>query len=138
MFLDILLNIFLHNIAKTMAIDVLWELIKSGATYEAVILMLTDTRLRGIAGIGDEGRSLIGYSNPELLCIFEEAENDWKPGWKERLYLKIYKLFQADVPVTVLQPFLWTTIAHRRIKGFRSPMRIYPGLFMDLLWIEEE
>jgi hypothetical protein len=100
--------------------------------------MLTDIRLRGIAGIGHEERSLIGYSSPELLSIFEEGESDWKPGWKERLNLKIYKLFQADVPVTVLQPFLWMTIAHRRIKGFRSPMRIYPGLFMDLLWIEEE
>jgi peptide/nickel transport system substrate-binding protein len=123
---------------QTMDVDVLWKRVESGEFYEAVYLMLTEEKLHGIAGIGYDGRSLIGYSNPELLRIFKEAENDWEPGWRERLNLKIYRLFQADVPVTVLQPHLWTTIAHRRIKGFSSPTQTWPGLFMDLLWIEEE
>ena len=45
----------------------------------------------------------VGYSNPDLVRIIEEAENDWAPGWEERRNLKVWAIFQGDFPLTYLR-----------------------------------
>ena len=95
-----------------------------------------------IAGINDnsegEIRSLIGYTNPELIRAFRESENDWDPNSNQNLISKINILLPPDIPATVLQPNLWGTVAHKRIKGFSSPRLVFPGPSMEFLWIEKE
>ena len=50
----------------------------------------------------------------------------------------MWAIFQKDHPVTFLRPNLWTYVAHKRVKGLRSPDRANPLLQMRHLWIEED
>lgn len=47
-------------------------------------------------------------------------------------------IFIADLPITILLPQVQTHIAHRRIKGLKSPYRPDPVWFMEELWLEDE
>ncbi len=40
-------------------------------------------------------------------------------------------------PVTFLYPQVWTTVAHRRVKGLSEPYRTDPLWHLDEVWIEE-
>ncbi len=42
-----------------------------------------------------------------------------------------------DLPVTFLYPQVWTTVAHRRVKGLSEPYRTDPLWHLDEVWIEE-
>jgi peptide/nickel transport system substrate-binding protein len=114
-----------------------------GGKFDAFHFGYGSSRIRRlIAGINDDGegeiKSLIGYTNPDLIRAFKEAEGDWDPDAFEKMITKINKAIVPDTPATVLQPNLYATIAHKRIKGFSTPNRAFPGPSMEHLWIEEE
>ena len=47
-------------------------------------------------------------------------------------------IFQADLPMTFLDPYVEITVAHRRVRGLSSPYRADPTENMDDLWLEDE
>ena len=50
---------------------------------------------------------------------------------------KLWPIFQSDIPWTFLYPNVRFHVAHRRIRGLKSPYRSNPGKYLDHLWIEE-
>ena len=76
--------------------------------------------------------------NLELFRLINEAENDWAPDWRERLFQELVPIFQRDVPVTILYPQVFFTIAHHRLRGLSSPFSASPERIMEHLWIEQE
>lgn len=85
-----------------------------------------------------EKKRISGYSNPELIKLLDDAKDDWAPDWRERLCRKLMPIFQEDVPLTILYPQVFFTIAHRRLHGLSSPFNAIPERIMEHLWIEEE
>ncbi len=75
--------------------------------------------------------------NPRVIELLERAGATMNPDEIDRIYREIWPIFQADLPITGLYPTLWTTVAHRRVRGLSSPYRADPGWYMDELWLEE-
>ena len=44
----------------------------------------------------------------------------------------------TEQPITTLYPWTAAFVAHRRLRGLRSPYRADAVVIMDELWIEEE
>ncbi|MHC4632955.1 MAG: ABC transporter substrate-binding protein [Planctomycetota bacterium] len=89
-------------------------------------------------GAGQE-ESLIGYENPEVIALLEEAKKTTVPEEREPIYQKLMPIIRADVPVTFLYPQVKTEVAHRRIRGLSSGyFRPFAQGDMEHLWIEEE
>ncbi len=82
--------------------------------------------------------SPIGYHNPRLAGLVTAWDQAWDPDEQDRIYVEVMRLFQEDLPVTVLLPEIYFTVAHRRLGGLTSPHRTIEVWFMDELWIEEE
>ncbi len=80
----------------------------------------------------------IGYRNPQLQELIEQASRTWVPAEEDSLYSKMVEIFRADVPVTFLYLNVGLTVAHERLRGLSSPWRVEPVGHMDDLWIEEE
>lgn len=85
---------------------------------------------------GDE--SPIGYLNPRVTALLEEAQTSMDPDETDRLFRVLMPTFQADLPVTFLYPSVFTTVAHRRVHGLSSPDRREAVMHMEELWLEDE
>ena len=80
----------------------------------------------------------IGYSNSRADELIAEARETMNPERMAEIYYEITTILQEDLPVTSLYPQVWTTVAHRRVRGLSSPYRTDPITHMDDVWIEEE
>jgi len=80
-----------------------------------------------------------GYSNPSFFDLLERTRVTFDPEEKEMLQGAITRIVQTDLPLTVLFPYVGTTIASTRIRGLEnSPYREDPAWCMDQLWLEEQ
>jgi len=83
---------------------------------------------------GDD--SHLGYHNAEVTRLLDRLDGTAHPGERERIHQRLIEIFQADVPVTFLGPIVWTTFAHRRLRGLSSPFRTNPLQHMGTLWLD--
>lgn len=81
--------------------------------------------------------SPIGYHNPRLVALLEEAEATVNPDEIDRIYRETWPIFQADLPMTFIQPAVASTVAHRRVRGLSGPWCIDPTGCMEDLWLED-
>jgi peptide/nickel transport system substrate-binding protein len=82
-------------------------------------------------------KSPLGYNNPEMIRLLEEAQLEFDPDKLDKIYEKIMPIFTEDIPMTMLLPWTYSSVAHKKIKGL-SNIRVDPIWSMEHLWIEEE
>jgi peptide/nickel transport system substrate-binding protein len=82
--------------------------------------------------------SVIGYRNPRVVEILDETRHTLDPSVLDSLYVELGEIFCEELPVTLLQPMVSWTAAHRRLRGLSSPWRADPGWYMEHLWLEEQ
>jgi len=82
--------------------------------------------------------SPFGYVNSEMIRLLNIAKDTIDLDKLDRIYQEIMPIFAEDMPITLVLPDVFTTVAHRRIKGLSSPFRAVPVVLMEHLWIEEE
>jgi peptide/nickel transport system substrate-binding protein len=102
--------------------------IKSGEFESAMANLgpLESTVLRGA-----------GYESPSFFELFEKARVTFDPEAKEQFQCELTRKVQEDIPLTLLFPYVGTTIANTRIRGLDdSPYREDPAWCMDQLWLE--
>ncbi len=82
--------------------------------------------------------SPIGYANPTVIELLKAIQATMNPDEHDRIYRKLWPIFQADLPITGIHPFINTYVAHRRVRGLSPPFR--PSAFhgIDDLWLEDE
>ena len=99
-----------------------------GFTY-----FLTDSKT------GADGKSIGGYSNPELdqLLMKSEAVGDEKERMK--LYHEAEKILLKDAAVIVVSPYQMMLAYNKKVKGFviNDTMNIYVTSTFSNMWIEE-
>ena len=98
---------------------------------------------RGVSEHINPGRyygegALFGYTNPTAIDLLKQAEATMNPDELDRIYRELWPIFQADQPATFLYPALFTTVAHRRVRGLSTPHRFQPFRGIDDLWLEDE
>ena len=107
------------------------ERIKAG-DFEAALLWF------GAGADMEERLRWCGYQNPAFSQLLETTQATFDPEERERLYRQLGRTFQADVPLTLLRPYVPSTIANSRIRGLdNSPYRGDLTQCMDDLWLEE-
>ncbi len=79
-----------------------------------------------------------GYVNPKFNQLLEAAYRSLNADEFDSNARKIWPIFQKDLPWLFLYPRVNFTVAHKRIRGLKSPNRIFPAQFMEHLWIQEE
>ncbi len=84
------------------------------------------------------GTSPIGFVNPEVIDLLNQAEKTLDPDAMDAIYRGLMAIFQEELPVTFLYPWVYTTVAHRRVRGLSSPHRTEPVMNMAYLWLEAE
>jgi peptide/nickel transport system substrate-binding protein len=83
--------------------------------------------------------SPIGYHNPRLVALFEQAQTAINPDEIDRIYRETWPIFQADQPMTFLLPGgIGSTVATRRVHGLSGPCQADPTGCMEKLWLEDE
>ena len=115
-----------------------------GRDFEAKFLrfynrMGSDSSRHGIIplfGAGQE-ESFIGYENPEVIALLEEAKKTTVPEELEMIYRKLMPIIGTDLPMTFLYPQVNTFVVHRHIRGF-DRFVVDAGFGIEHLWIEEE
>lgn len=79
-----------------------------------------------------------GYDNKSFFGLLERTRTTFDPDEKARLQHEAMRVVQEDVPLTLLFPYVGTSIASTRIRGLEdSPYREDPAWCMDQLWLEE-
>ena len=92
---------------------------------------------RGRPDLYGEG-SPFGYANPTVADLLEKAQATMNPDEIDRIYRELWRIFQAELPATFLFPLVYTTVAHRRVRGLSTPYRAQPFHFIEHLWLEDE
>ncbi len=82
--------------------------------------------------------SPIGYANPTVIDLLKAAQATMNPHEIDRIYRELWPIFQADLPFTGIYPLIWSTVAHRRVRGLSTPYRISPFQGIDEVWLEDE
>ena len=82
--------------------------------------------------------SKIGYQSPEIVQWLEALTEEMDPDAQDMLYARINEILHRDVPVTLLFPYVEASVAHRRIRGLRTPDRMNLLDFAGELWIEND
>ena len=80
----------------------------------------------------------VGYNNLDLERILAERDASFDPAADDDANRAMWPIFREDHPVTPLIPRPRYTIAHVRVKGLRSPNRVWPEEWAAQLWLEEE
>lgn len=88
-------------------------------------------------GIFGQG-SWIGYENPQVARLIGAVDVTIDPDERDRIYLDLWPILEADVPVTFLYPLVRIVAAHRRIRGLSSPFRADPVASTEHLWLDDE
>ena len=82
--------------------------------------------------------SWLGYRNPRIPGLLDTLEVSIDPVERGLIYGQLSSIFQEDLPATLLYPLVGTFVAHRRVRGLKSPYRADPVMHMEELWIEDE
>ena len=82
--------------------------------------------------------SRIGYRNTEIVRWLEMLTVEMDLAAQDTLYVRINEILRRDVPFTFLFPYVEASVAHRRIRGLRTPDRANLLEFIDELWIEND
>jgi len=80
----------------------------------------------------------IGYQNSRVVELIERARRTWVPEEEDRIYGELMEIFRADLPVTMLYPYVGVSVTHRRLRGLSTPWRSDPVVHMEELWLEDE
>jgi peptide/nickel transport system substrate-binding protein len=106
-----------------------------GGDFEAAVFSITP-----FGGAVTLGKTLdaLSYANPKVFELLEKTSSGFNPDSIEDLRKEVAVLLQEDLPFATLYPGVMTTVAHRRIKGLRSPDRAVAVAFMEELWIDEK
>jgi peptide/nickel transport system substrate-binding protein len=126
---------------QTVNTNIVRQRLKSGDFAALVFSMMNYTNQPNFGHIRMYGEdSPFGYVNPEMTRLLNIAEDllYFHLDELDRIYQEIMLIFAEDMPTTLLLPDVFTTVAHRRIKGLSSLNRVDPVIHMDHLWIEEE
>jgi peptide/nickel transport system substrate-binding protein len=81
--------------------------------------------------------SPLKYNNPEMIRLLEAARSEMDPDKLDKIYEKIMPIFVEDMPMTLLLPWTYNSVAHKKIKGL-GDIKVDPIWSMEHLWIEEE
>ena len=92
--------------------------------FEAVIAGFRSYETPWLQYFGLGAGEPVGYRNPRLLELIDEASRTWVPAEEDSLYAEIAEIFRADVPVTFLFPIVGLTVAHERLRGLSSPWHV--------------
>lgn len=89
--------------------------------------------LRWLAG------GVTGYEEAEFRRLVEARENSLSGDGSEadQRTRELWPILHEDVPMTVLLPFPQITVAHRRVRGLRTPDRLFVAEAIEHLWIED-
>ena len=103
--------------------------------FEAAVFSVTP-----FGGAVTLGKTLdaLSYTDPRVFELLEKASSVFNPDEVESLRKEVAGLLREDLPFATLYPGIMTTVAHRRIRGLRSPDRAVAVAFMEDLWIEDE
>ncbi len=112
------------------------DALRSGES-DAVFERFTYRELTNV--VRNEWRAPVGFEpSSDLRRMLDESEQAWDREERRRLTREVLDLFREEVPVTVLFPLTSISIAHRKVKGLRTPDRVQLIDFMRELWIEED
>ena len=108
-----------------------------GGDFDAIFHVLVANG-HPMAFFGENGiGARAGYINREADSLLAAAAESMDVDQISAIFLEITSILQDDVPVTFLYPQVWTTVAHRRVKGLSEPYRTDPLWHLDEVWIEE-
>src|SRR5579863_1696633 len=104
--------------------------------FEAAVTVITEGGPPGpLRFFGRSG--YLGYDNPQVAGLLEQAQNTVSPEKLDRIYRELWAPFQSDLPATLLYPAVYTTVAHRRVRGLKSPYRVDPLRGnTEFLWLD--
>jgi peptide/nickel transport system substrate-binding protein len=132
-------NIGVRMEIQTLERNLLVQRLRTG-DFEALFFLihgnLTQPNFGDAKLFGKE--SSIGYKNPEMIRLLDMALSEMDPNKLDKIYKKIMPIFIKDMPMTFLLPHVYTTIAHKKIKGLSNQNRVDPVWNMEHLWIEDE
>lgn len=107
------------------------EALESGQT-DAGILRVSLGSLARL--VGED--SPIGLDDSELAEHLEAAHGSWNPEVRRHHLGKALVRFREVLPVTMLFADVQSSVAHKKVKGLRSPDRGDVVEFLNELWIE--
>ena len=111
----------------------LWDRL-TGGDFEAVFVNHQPGPEAQQRDFGKANR--IGYQNPEMVRLTDQAVATGDPDELDRIYHALTEILQADLPVTRLVPWTWTSFAHRRVRGPGTSFLAMPDRYMEDLWLE--
>lgn len=79
-----------------------------------------------------------GYQNPEFDRLQKSIFSFTTLEEFDSTARKLWPIFQSDIPWTFLYPTVRFNVAHKRIRGLKSPYRSDPGKYLEHLWIGDE
>ena len=78
----------------------------------------------------------LGYHNARVVELVNRAVVTASPDVEDQIFSELREIFQQEVPVTYLVPFMAASVANRRIRGLRSPFRTDVLRCMHELWLD--
>ena len=111
----------------------------SNPDFEAAFFSVTN-HLQGWMGLDSVfgATSQIGYRNPEMHRLVDEALSTVDLEQLDRIYSSMMELCSEDMPVTFLGIKIMYVVAHRRVRGFPPVLMKNPMAYVEDLWIEED
>ncbi len=110
--------------------------VRDGDFEAAIFRRFPGGRFGPIEYFGND--SPIGYHNPRLVALLDQAQATINPDEIDRIYRETWPIFQADQPMTFLPWGGADTVAHRRVRGLSGPCQADPTGCMEDLWLENE
>ena len=113
--------------------SVLRERVSSG-DFDAILgeVLTAPTRLARMFAAD----SILGYSNPTASELIRQASLSLDPDRTDQIYAELGSILSAELPMTALFPDYEMHVAHRRVRGLRSPFRAVPLRHMELLRLD--
>jgi peptide/nickel transport system substrate-binding protein len=115
--------------------------VRAGDFEAALAAGLKGSRLlETLAGKPPEWSSPTGYRNADLPDLVTAMENSLDPSIVEEAYGRLEEIFRRDYPMSMVVPNMGnaSVIATLRVRGLTSPLRWFPEMIVERLWIEED
>lgn len=120
---------------QTMDASVIRERLMAGE-FQAAINVIASVPVQHKRFLGED--SPLGYANPRVNTLLDSALVLMDPDAFDRLYREVGQILRAELPMTFLYPGVTFYVAHRRLRGLKSPWRVDPLTYMEYLWLEDE
>lgn len=78
--------------------------------------------------------------NPDLPALVTAVESSLDPERVEGEYQEIEGIYRRDFPMSMVVPNMGnaSVVVHRRVRGLSRPIRWFPEMIVERLWIEED